>query len=112
MYKIFIGLYLLFSVRTNMGRLIGIEGGISAFTKIDWLLAVFCVIMFPLAFVMFYAGYKELKAKRIEQENEQREIEEMEKKRKEEKYEDFSDLSESGSDDSSDLESDASKYDE
>lgn len=110
MYKIFLGLYLLFSVKTNVERLIGIEGGFSAFSKIDWLLAIFCLIMFPLAFVMFYAGYKELKEKRTEREKEEAEIAELEEKRKEEKFEDFSGSIESGL--SSDQESGMNKFDE
>ncbi len=110
MYKIFLGLYLLFSVKTNVGRLIRIEGGFSAFSKIDWLLAVFCLIMFPLAFAMFYAGYRELKEKRSEREKEEAEIAALEEKRKEEKFEDFSDSIESTP--SSDQESGLNKFDE
>jgi predicted membrane protein len=109
MYKIFIGLYLLYAVRTNADRLFHIEGGFSAFTKLDWILAVFCVVMLPLAIVMFIAGYREIKEKERQRKEDEKEAEEIERRRKEQKYEDFSSDDDEGivTDDTEE-----SKYDE
>lgn len=89
MYKIFIGLYLLYAVRTNADRLFHIEGGFSAFTKLDWILAVFCVVMLPMAILMFIAGYRDIKEKEKQNREEEKEAAEADRRRKEQKYEDF-----------------------
>lgn len=86
MYKIIIGFYLLYSAKNNFTRLFSLENGINSFTAIDWILLVLSVLMIPLAFLMFYAGYKSIKEKKAQEETAHEEQMKEEIKRKEEMF--------------------------
>lgn len=89
MYKLLIGFYLIYSARNNLSHLI--ENGIdlSQYSRVDWVLLILSILMIPLAFLMFYFGYKDLKQKQKEQEEEKRIELEKNNARKEELFSDF-----------------------
>ena len=87
MYQIIIGFYLLYTAKKNIEKLLSLDYGISAYTKLDWVLLVLSIIMVPLSIMMFYVGYKDIKNKKNAEEQE-KEIEND--KRISEMYSDYS----------------------
>ena len=87
MYQIVIGLYLLYNAKNNLNKLLSLGYGIGSFSKLDWVLLVLTVLMIPLGILMLIKGYKEIKARK---EQEQDDLEETAKK-KEDLYSDFTD---------------------
>lgn len=85
MYAILIALYLAYTCRSFVKKLLAVEGGFAAFSRINWVMFVMCILMVPLAIAVFIKGWRSVKEdeaakKREEAEKAEREIEAVKEK--------------------------------